>query len=143
MITDFQATLSNAQAFTATGPTTDAYDTGANYDSNRGEPFGILYTVDVAADTSSANETYAFSVETDDNTGFSSATVLTTLTVAGAQLTAGAKVWVPAPLGLERYVRGRLTLGGTTPSITVTAEWKPACDVATETSSLPVGYSVS
>lgn len=143
MITDYQATLSNAQALTATAATTNSYNTGSVYDSNRGEPFGILYTVDVAADTSSGNETYAFGVETDNDSAFGSATTLTTLTVAGSALTAGAKVWVPAPLGVEQYVRGRVTLGGTTPAITVTAEWKPACDVATETSNLPVGYSIT
>jgi hypothetical protein len=143
MITDFQATLASAQAVTTTAPTTNAYDTGSVYDSNRGEVFGVLFTVDVAADFTTGDETYSFSVETDNDSAFGSATVLSSKAVLTPLLTAGDKVWLPVGLGVEQYVRGRVTTAGTTPTITITAEWKPACDVATETSNLPTGYSIT
>jgi hypothetical protein len=143
MITDYEATLSNAQAITTTAATTNSYNTGSTYDSNRGEVFGVLFTVDVAADFTTGDETYAFSVETDNDSAFGSATVLLSKSVLTTALTVGDKVWLPCGLGVEQYVRGKVTTAGTTPTITVTAEWKPACDVATETSDLPVGYSIT
>jgi len=143
MLTDIQATLSSAQALTATAVSTDFYDSGTVYDWSLGEPMGVLVTIDVAADSADGNETYTFAVETDNDSAFGSATVLTTKTVAAADLTAGAKVVLPFAVGAEQYVRGVYTLGGTTPSVTVTAEVKPLCDIATETSNLPSGYTVS
>ena len=118
MLTDIQATLSNAQALTATADSTDYYDAGAAYDWSRGEAMGLLITVDVAADNTTGNETYSFAVETDDNSSFSSGTILGTKTVAATDLTVGAKVVIPFHIGAERYVQGQYTLGGTTPSIT-------------------------
>jgi hypothetical protein len=95
MITDFQTTLASTQAVTTTAPTTDAYDTGSVYDSNRGEVFGVLFTVDVAADFTTGDETYSFSVETDNDSAFGSATVLSSKAVLTPLLTAGDKVWLP------------------------------------------------
>ena len=143
MLTDIQATLSSAQALTATADSTDYFDSGTIYDWSRGEGMAVLVTVDVAADTASGNETYTFAVETDNDSAFGSATTLVSKTVAGADLTAGAKVVLPFHVGAERYVQAVYTLGGATPSVTVTAEVKPLCDIATETSVLPSGYTVS
>lgn len=143
MLTDIQATLSNAQALTATADSTNYYDSGSDYDWSIGQAMGVLVTVDVAADITTGDETYSFAVETDDNTSFSSGTILTTKTVAAANLAAGDKVILPFHGGAERYVQVVYTLGGTTPSITVTAEVKPLDDIATETSNLPSGYTVS
>ena len=143
MINDYQAKLSKSQALTATADSTDYYDSGTVYDWSRGEPMGVLVTVDVAADDADGNETYSFSVETDNDSAFGSATTLVTKTVAAASLTAGDKVILPFHVGAEQYVQAVYTLGGTSPSITVTAEVKPLCDIATETSNLPSGYTVS
>ena len=143
MLTDIQATLSNAQALTATADSTNYYDSGTVYDWSRGEPMGVMVTIDVAADIANANETYSFAVETDNDSAFGSATTLVTKTVAAADLQVGDKVILPFHVGAERYVQAVYTLGGTTPSVTVTAEVKPLCDIATETSNLPSGYTVS
>ena len=143
MLTDIQATLSDEQAFAATGVSTDYYDAGAIYDWSRGEPMGVLVTVDVAADSGTGDETYSFSVETDNDDAFGSATTLVTKTVAAADLQVGDKVVLPFHIGAEQFTRLAATLGGTTPSITITAEVKPLCDIATETSDLPAGYTVT
>lgn len=143
MLTDIQATLSNAQALTATANSTDYYDSGSAYDWSRGQAMGVLVTVGVAADFTTADETYSFAVQTDDNTSFSSATTLVSKAVAAANLAAGDKVILPFHGDAERYVRVAYTLGGTSPSVTVTAEVKPLADIATETSNLPSGYTVS
>lgn len=143
MLTDNQAKLSNAQALTATADSTDHYDFGAGYDWSRGEPMGVLVTVNVAADFTNGDETYQFDVETDDNSSFSSATTIASKSFATSGLAAGDKVVLPFHIGAEQYVRVEYTLGGTTPSVTVTAEVKPLCEIATETSNLPSGYAVT
>ena len=59
---DAQTLLSDAQALTATAVSTNSYDKGAaGNDIANGQPLGIEITVDVAADFTSANETYVFS----------------------------------------------------------------------------------
>ena len=143
MINDYQAKLSKSQALTATGVSTDYYDSGTVYDWSRGEPMGVLVTVDVAADYTTEDETYSFSVETDNDSAFGSATTLVAKTVAAASLQVGDKVVLPFHVGAKQNTRAAYTLGGTSPSITVTAEVKPLCDIATETSNLPSGYTVS
>lgn len=143
MLTDIEATLSNAQALTATADSTNYYDSGTVYDWSLGQAMAVLITVDTAADFTTGDETYSFAVETDDNTSFSSGTILASKTVAAANLAVGDKVVIPFHVGAERYLQVQYTLGGTSPSVTVTAELKPLADIATETSNLPSGYTVS
>ena len=144
MITDFQCVLSNAQALTATANSTNIYDTGSVYDSGRGiETMGVLVTVDAAADFTTGDETYSFTVTTDNDVAFGSATTLVTKTVAAGALAAGDRVIIPVGVGIEQYVRVTYTLGGTSPSVTVTAEFKAMSDIATETQNLPSGYTVT
>lgn len=125
---DAQTLLSDAQALTATAVSTNSYDKGAaGNDIAAGEPLGIELTVDVAADITSGNETYVFSPCDDDNAALSSAAALYACTLAAALLTAGAQFVLPIPKGLstQRYLGLAYTLGGTTPTITVTASIKP------------------
>ena len=144
MITDYQATLSNAQALTATANSTNLYDTGSVYDSGRGiETLGVMVSVDVAADFTTGDETYSFTVTTDNDVAFGSATTLVTKTVLASALAAGDKVILPIGVGVEQYVRVTYTLGGTSPSATVTTELKAMTDIATETQNLPSGYTVT
>lgn len=121
MILDAQALLSDAQALTATAASTNIYDAGADRDLGVGEPLGVAISVDVAADFTSTNETYQFDIETDDNSSFSSATVIARRIIVAGSLTAGARFVIPLPHDNERYLRINYTLGGTTPTVTVTA----------------------
>lgn len=144
MLQDLQAKLSVAQALTATADSTNYYDTLSDYDISRGEPLGLVITVDVAADFTTGDETYTFALETDDNTSFSSATVIATKTILAADLAANSVHVIPFhATNAERYLQGVYTLGGTTPTVTVTAELKALSDVSTWTGSQPSGYTVN
>lgn len=125
MIVDALQKLSEDQALTGTAASTNLIDLGADRNIGVGEPMGVLITVDVAADVASGNETYQFDVETDDNSGFSSATVIARRIIDKASLTAGSRWVIALPGDCERYLRLNYTLGGTTPSITVTAFLQP------------------
>lgn len=121
MILDAQLLFSDAQALTGTAASTNLIDLGVDRDIGSGQPLAVCIDVDVAADTTSGNETYQFDLETDDNSGFSSAVVLARRIIDKASLTAGTKWVMGLPNDNERYLRLNYTLGGTTPAITVTA----------------------
>lgn len=126
MYIDALLLLSDAQAFSATGVSTNTVDLGAPTVLRRvgdGEELGIGFSVDVAADAANADETYEFQAVSDDAAALSSTTLLMSQTIARATLVAGYRFFLPIPKGFpsERYIGARLVLGGTTPSITVTA----------------------
>ncbi len=125
MFLDVLLMFSDAQALTATAVSTNVIDQGLDRNLGRGEPLGVMITVDVAADVAEANETYQFDLQTDDNEAFGSATVLVSRVIGRALLTAGSVHVLPVPLDAERYLRLNYTLGGTTPLITVTAHLQP------------------
>lgn len=132
MLTSVQQEFSNAQAITTTEASTNLIDLGATgtvhgapaalvRDIGKGNPIPIYVRLDVAAGGTSP--TLVVTVETDDNSGFASATVrATSNTIAGGA--AGEEVWlnVYLPEGSnERYLRLNYTTGGTTPTHTITA----------------------
>lgn len=127
MILDNENKLSDAQAFTATAVSTNAVDLGlANNQAGTGEEIGIAVNVEVAADFTSANETYEFQAVSDDAAALSSTTLLASITIAAATLIAGYSFFIPIPPGVsERYIGLRLVLAGTTPSITLSAYVQP------------------
>lgn len=129
MILDTQLQFSDAQALTVTAASTSTIDLkAASSKLFTGEPMVVLITVDVAAKVSDGNETYAFALLTDDADTFGSAATLASRSIDKALLTAGSKhtIPVPAELDVEQFVRLSYTLGGTNPTITVTAELQPA-----------------
>ena len=125
MILDSYNQFSDAQALTATAASTNSIDLGVD-NVGIGEPLAVLISLDVAADDADADETYSVALETDDNDSFSSATVIGSRTIPAGSA-AGSKfvISVPADSSAERYVRLNYTLGGTTPSVTVTAFLQP------------------
>jgi hypothetical protein len=125
---DKQTRLGSAQAFSASGATTDYYDASSARNLGDGEPMALVFTVTTGADYTTTDETYTFALQCDDNTGFSTPLTCESRTVSAASsgLVAGTQVVLPIPTGLvEQYVRGYLTLGGTTPSISVTTDIVP------------------
>lgn len=123
MIYDAQTLFSDGQAVTATAASTNSIDLGAT-----GTPYGGSALVrdigksDCIPVSVTVTETFAtltsltISVETDDNSGFSSAaTVFTTTAIPAATLVAGYSVpmLIEFPEGTnERYVRLKYTVGG-------------------------------
>lgn len=128
MILDNQLNFSSAQALSATGASTNYVDLTADRNIGIGEPLVALVTIDTAL--AGTSPTFAFAIQMDDNTSFSSPTaVATSQTYSGAaNVPAGARFVLPVPADTsgERYVRLNYTLGGTTPTVTVTAFLQPA-----------------
>ncbi|MCA1831222.1 MAG: hypothetical protein LC750_00480 [Actinobacteria bacterium] len=130
---DADLLFSDAQAVTATAASTNYYDTGPLYSGNTGRNLGVaeLYfsiTVDVAMTDSGSDSTITVSLETDDNTSFSSVATVATLVVIPALTAAGTKFFVRVPLAgavpFERYLQlkytttnGNLTTGSFTAAI--------------------------
>ncbi len=112
--------LSDAVAITATGNTTNVIDLGSDRDVGNGRPLWLVLQLDVAPDGTTGDETYVFTLTTDDNSGFSSATTILTQTVVRSTA-AGTRYVQAIPSANERYLRGTFTLGGTSPSVTYTA----------------------
>jgi len=128
MIMDASLLFSDGQAVTATAASTNVIDLGATgtifgassavvRDIGAGSRVPLVITV-----TESFNNLTSIivTIETDDNSSFSSATtVWTSPTYTLAQLATGAKYLLPDmfPVGVnERYVRLKYTLAGTTPT---------------------------
>lgn len=144
MYIDAQGLLSDAQAVTADAGSTNLIDLGvAGRVLGSGEPMALVIFVDVAADGTTTDETYIFKLQTDDNTSFSSATDVLSKTIGYAALTAGSKHIIPLDhTALERYVRAYYDVGGTSPSVTVTAALMPLRD-AGSWKAYPDGYTIS
>lgn len=139
MMLDAQQLFSDAQALTATAVSTNIIDLGADRDIGRGEPMAVVLTTDVAADFTTGNETYQIDIETDDNSGFSSAVVIArrlpvvTASPATNTLKTGGILVIPIPTDNERFLRINYTLGGTTPTWTVTAFLQSMSMIQTDT----------
>ena len=121
MIIDKALQFSADQALTATASSTDYLDLGADRDIGVGNPKYIVVTSKAAPGGTSP--TIAISIETDDNSSFSSATTLLThATIAGAAFASGTRAVIPVPFTNERYMRLKYTLGGSSPTFTVDAD---------------------
>lgn len=148
MFLDSQLLLSDAQALTATAVSTNTIDTAlATNEVGAGEPMALVFTVDVAADTASADETYQFQLIQSANANLSSQDVLLqtdTSFITRATLVAGYKVVIPIPPGMKtkRYLGARYVLGGTTPSVTVTAFIQPMSMIQMD-NNYPDGITIS
>ena len=125
MFIDAQNLFSDSQALTATAASTNLIDLGVDRDIGVGEPLAVVLTVEVAADATTGNETYQVDVETDDNSSFSSASVIARRIPTAAELALGTVMTIPLPNTNERYIRLNYTLGGTTPTLTLSAHLAP------------------
>jgi len=128
MILDAQLLLSDAQAITADAGSTNVVDLIASAPNlGDGEPLAIVMTVDVAADGTTTDETYSFVIQTDDNAAFSSAATVSTRAITYGNLTQYSThiFMIPPGQALERYLRLYYDVGGTTPTITVSAYVAP------------------
>lgn len=131
--------FSDEQSLTATAASTNTIDFSSDRDVGRGEPMAAVVTVDTAL--AGTTPTFKVTIQTDDNTSFSSATDLVVSQEFSAAA-AGDRIVVPLPLSNERYVRLNYTLGGTSPTITVTADLKPMAMVASEDVTYAGSYTV-
>lgn len=124
MFMDALGLVSDAQAVSATGFSTNTIDLTAGAAARAigtGESVGFGLAVDVAL--AGTTPTFSVDVVQSDNANLSTPDVLSSTTLTAAQLAAGAAHFVQVPPGqpTKRYLGLRYNLGGTTPTITVTA----------------------
>lgn len=139
---DRENQLSGAQAFAASGASTDVVRVGKNF--GMGTPMCVVVTVDVAAKSSDANETYKYKLETDDAAAFGSATQIGEEITIPRGTAAGTKYIIPIPpnVNADEYLRGYATLGGTNPTVTLTARIMPHDGVQND-AVYPAGNTIS
>ncbi len=119
MILDKEAIFSEDQALTVSGASANVLDLGVARDIGVGVPIPIV--IQLTVDAGGTSPTLQVDLEVDDNDSFSSATVVESTSVSGG--VAGDRLsmnYVPHGTD-ERYVRLNYTLGGTSPTYTVTA----------------------
>ena len=111
MMYDKLNTFGTDQAVTASAASTDIIDLGAARDMGNGESLELVILVTETV-TAAGAATVTFTLETDDNAGFSSTFVLASSgAVAKAALTAGTEVLrVKVPLDAERFLRTNYTV---------------------------------
>jgi hypothetical protein len=143
MILDSFLQFSAAQALTATAASTSYIDLGVDRNVGVGTPLSVVITLDVAADATDGNETYSAALQTDSSSAFGSAVTLGTATITRGDA-AGTKYIIPLPADskADRYLRLNYTLGGTTPTVTLTAELQPTNAIQNDYY-FPRGYTVA
>ena len=118
MLIDYNLQMSDAQSVTADAASTNVIDLGSDSDIGPGEDMKIVVSFDVAMGGTSP--TLAVQVQTDDNSSFSSAsTIATSRSIAAAAV--GDTLVMGLPDTNERYIRLNYDVGGTSPTMTVSA----------------------
>jgi hypothetical protein len=146
MILDAQNQFADSQALTASAASTNIIDLGADRNIGIGEPMSIVINVEVALDDGNADETYTIQAQADDNSSFSSALPVGGLVTATRGDAAGTQYVIPLPAdyATEQYLRVYFTLGGTTPTGTVSAYLQPSSMIAnSEFGGYASGYTIS
>jgi hypothetical protein len=120
MIIDSLLELSDAQALTASADATNVVDLGSARQVGAGRPLFVHFSVDVAADFTTTDETYQFNIAT--GSAATLGTVLNERAILAATLVAGYQFQMAIPVeALDRYIGVEYVLAGTTPTITVSA----------------------
>jgi hypothetical protein len=107
MYVDSQLMLSDAQAVTASGASSNSVDMGPNSRKlDVGDPIYLFVNVDQSF-TADGSATLSIGVQTDDDSAFGTAvTLMTTQAYAKTALTAGrTPIILALPHGVKRYLR--------------------------------------
>lgn len=115
-------------------------DFGAARNVGVGEPIAMGVNVD-EIDGTDGDETYSAELQTSSESDFSSTESLGAITIARDKPATTYVHFLPKDNRVKRYLRLRLTLGGTTPSMKYSAYVGPASTFDSWTS-YPVGYTV-
>jgi len=127
MYVDKEAQFCSAQAVTAAAASTDYIDLGAIRNLGVGENLYVVVVCTVAMTDASSDSTLAVTLETDDNTSFSSALSAQTIGTFAAVSAAGTRLVARLQVDKinERYLRvyftpanGNLTTGSFTAFLT-------------------------
>lgn len=130
---DRENTYSLAQALTASAASSDKINHGSDRNLGIGEPMCVVVTCDVAADHATNDEAYAVKLQTDSDEAFGGAVDVGEAITISHDAVAGDRWTIPLPPDgtLKQYTRLYYTLGGTTPTITLTAALVPMSQIDT------------
>ena len=131
MILDSLLQFSDSQALTTTGAvSTNVIQLDSVQKIGIGEPMAAVVTVGVAADFTTTDETYQFTLQTATDSAFTTpVTIFATGAIDGDELPLGTKVVIPVGHTNLQFLRVNYTLAGTTPLITVDAFLQPLTDI--------------
>jgi len=118
MIIDSRLEFSDAQALTATAVSTNIIDLSSDRDVGVGEPLWLVISCDVAL--AGTSPTLDIDLQTDSAAGMSSPTVIMS-SVQKTAMAAGDKIVLAVPNANEQFLRVNYTIGGTTPTVTLSA----------------------
>lgn len=143
MFVDSQLEFSDSQALSVTGAvSTNVIDLSVDRNIGKGEPMAVVITIGVDADVADGNETYQFTLQTSADEVFTSPfDLLTTQAFDGTTLTAGHVVVIPVGYNNLQYLRLNSVLGGTTPTVTISAYLQPMSMIDGK-DDLPNGYTI-
>jgi len=126
---------SSAQALSGAGTvaSTDTIDLGQERRLGSGEQMGVVICVTAAM--TGTSPTFQCNIQSDDNSGFSSAANVAS-SATFSTLAVGSRVIIPIPPGVltERYLRLSYTLGGTTPAVSVKSFVQPLNQIESQAS---------
>jgi hypothetical protein len=128
---DIENQLSVAQAFTATAVSEHSYmKQTAAQDLSIGRQMSVLVIPTVAAGAGSSHVLAV--IQADDAALTSNVEVLASVTVAAADLVAGAQFEIPIPKGVmdKKYIGFRDTISGGTTTVTLDAYLVPSDEIA-------------
>lgn len=148
MFMDALLMVSDAQALSATALSTNTVDLGAPTVKRRigtGEPIALAVQIDTGADFTTGDETYEIQLIQSANANLSSSDILARypLLASSGALGTGKKFKLGLPAGFpnKQYIGANYVLGGTTPSVTLTAAFGPSSMIEAEMTYYPKGYS--
>lgn len=157
MILDAQLQFSDSQAVTADAVGTNVIDLSQDRSIGTGEPMGVVFVVEVAADQTTGDEDYTFDVEYTSDAAQTTARKLigrrifesgtpTAPAMDADLLVAGFRFVIPIPPTVlsesERYLGIRYDVTGTTPTITCSAYLQPLSMIDTN-AQYPDGFTIS
>lgn len=125
MYIDKLGLFSDAQALTASANGTNVVDftlVTPKRQVGAGKQLWVLFSIGVAADFTTGDETYQFEIITSAAANLGSPVTLVSRAVVATLLPAGALVAITVPQdGMLEFMGVHYTLAGTTPTVTVTA----------------------
>ena len=147
MIVDAQTVLSDAQALTGTSAviSTNIYDGSSDRNLGTGEPLAVVISFDVAL--AGTSPTWLVALQTATDAAFTSpVTLFTSQTFSGAANLPAGKILrylIPQLDEQLQYFRLSYTMGGTSPTSTVTATIERADMAQAAEVYYPKNYTIS
>lgn len=147
MIVDLQTTLSDAQALTGTSAvvSTNIYDGSSDRNLGTGHPLVAVITFDVGL--AGTSPTWLVAIQTSVDAAFTSpVTLMTSQTFSGAASLPAGKILryvIPQLDEQLQYFRLSYTMGGTSPTSTVTASIVRADAAQASEVFFPKNYAIS